>query len=91
MKLYFVTIHTNLYWQLLLLQVALTDIKHYLGLDANIITVSSDDFNFLAILLVSFIAGPVFGFISILYMRSLLFFAKLAENIKGNVVFKYAF
>ena len=59
--------------------------------DANIITVSSDDFNFLAILLVSFIAGPVFGFTSILYMRSLLFFAKLADSIKGNVAFKYAF
>ena len=31
------------------------------------------------------------GFTSILYMRSLLFFAKLADSIKGNVAFKYAF
>ena len=59
--------------------------------DTNIITVSSDDFNFLAILLVSFLAGPIFGFVSILYMRSLLFFAKLAQTIKGKIAFKYAF
>ena len=34
------------------------------------------------ILLVSFIAGPVFGFVSILYMRSLLF--KISRSIKGK-------
>ena len=59
--------------------------------DANIISVSSDDFNFLAILLVSFLAGPIFGFVSIIYMRFLLFFAKLAQTIKGKTAYKYTF
>ena len=59
--------------------------------DNNVINVSSDDFNFLTILLVSFLAGPIFGSISILYMRSLLFFAKLTQMIKGKMIYKYAF
>ncbi len=59
--------------------------------DTNIINVSSDEFNFLLILIVSFLAGPVFGFVSILYMRSLLFFAKMARVIKGRLFYKYAF
>jgi CIC family chloride channel protein len=59
--------------------------------DANIISVSSDDFNFLLILIVSFLAGPIFGFVSILYMRSLIFFANLAQKIKGKIAYKYFF
>ena len=59
--------------------------------DTNIINVSSDEFNFLLILIVSFLAGPVFGFVSILYMRALLFFAKMARVIKGRLFYKYAF
>ena len=59
--------------------------------DTNIISVSSDNFNFLTILLVSFLAGPIFGFVSILYMRTLFVFAKLAQIIKGKIAYKYAF
>ena len=59
--------------------------------DTNIISVSSDNFNFLTILLVSFLAGPIFGFVSILYMRTLFVFAKLAQIFKGKIAYKYAF
>ncbi len=59
--------------------------------DTNIIKVSSDDFNFLVMLIVSFLAGPIFGFVSILYMRSLLVFAKIAQKHKGRMIYKYAF
>ena len=38
--------------------------------DANIIDVSTDQFNLLLILVVSFLAGPIFGLIAILYMKS---------------------
>ncbi|MDA9672222.1 chloride channel protein, partial [Paracoccaceae bacterium] len=58
--------------------------------DTNIIKVSSDDFNFLVMLIVSFLAGPIFGFVSILYMRSLLVFAKIAQKHKGRMIYKYA-
>jgi CIC family chloride channel protein len=42
-------------------------------------------------LIVSFLAGPIFGFVSILYMRSLLFFAKIAQKHEERVAYKYAF
>ena len=58
--------------------------------DANIISVSSEQFNLLLILLISFLAGPIFGLIAIIYMRSLLFFAKLASSKKLTVFYKYS-
>ena len=57
--------------------------------DTNIITVSSENFNLLLILVISFLAGPIFGLIAILYMKSLLFFAKLASSEKLSIFFKY--
>ena len=59
--------------------------------DTNIISVSSEEFNLLLILLISVLAGPIFGLIAILYMRSLLFFAKLANSKKLTVFYKYSF
>jgi CIC family chloride channel protein len=59
--------------------------------DTNIISVSSEEFNLLLILLISFLAGPIFGLIAIIYMRSLLFFAKLASSKKLTVFYKYSF
>ena len=57
--------------------------------DTNIINVSSENFNLLLILVISFLAGPIFGLIAILYMKSLLFFGKLASSDKLSVFFKY--
>ena len=59
--------------------------------DANIIDVSTDQFNLLLILVVSFLAGPLFGLIAILYMKSLLLFAKLASSPKLTLLYKYSF
>ena len=59
--------------------------------DANIIDVSTDQFNLLLILVVSFLAGPLFGLIAILYMKSLLLFAKLATSPKLTLLYKYIF
>ena len=59
--------------------------------DTNIISVSSEQFNLLLILLISFLAGPIFGLIAIIYMRSLLLFAKLASSKKLTVFYKYSF
>ena len=57
--------------------------------DANVIAVSPDQFNLLLILLISFLAGPIFGLIAILYMKSLLFFNKLANQNNFNLIYKY--
>ena len=57
--------------------------------DTNIINVSTDQFNLLLILVISFLAGPIFGLIAILYMKSLLLFAKLANSPKLTVIYKY--
>ena len=59
--------------------------------DANIIDVSTDQFNLLLILVVSFLAGPIFGLIAILYMKSLLLFANLASSPKLTLLYKYIF
>ena len=59
--------------------------------DVNIINVSTDQFNLLLILVVSFLAGPIFGLIAILYMKSLLLFAKLATSPKLTLLYKYSF
>ena len=57
--------------------------------DANAIAVSPDQFNLLLILLISFLAGPIFGLIAILYMKSLLFFNKLANQNNFSLIYKY--
>ena len=57
--------------------------------DANVIAVSPDQFNLLLILLISFLAGPIFGLIAILYMKSLLFFNKLANQNNFSLINKY--
>ncbi len=59
--------------------------------DANIINVSNDQFSLLLILVISFLAGPIFGLIAILYMKSLLLFSKLASSSKIKVLPKYFF
>ena len=59
--------------------------------DANIIDVSTDQFNLLLILVISFLAGPIFGLIAILYMKSLLLFANLASSPKLILLYKYIF
>ena len=59
--------------------------------DANIIDVSTDQFNLLLILVISFLAGPIFGLIAILYMKSLLLFANLASSPKLTLLYKYIF
>ncbi len=59
--------------------------------DANIIDVSTDQFNLLLILVISFLAGPIFGLIAILYMKSLLLFANLASSPKLTLLYKYSF
>ena len=59
--------------------------------DAKIIDVSTDQFNLLLILVVSFLAGPIFGLIAILYMKSLLLFANLASSPKLTLLYKYIF
>ena len=57
--------------------------------NTNLIKVSSDNFNLLLILMISFFAGPIFGLIAIIYMRALLLFAKLASSPKLNLISKY--
>ena len=57
--------------------------------DANVIAVSPDQFNLLLILLISFLAGPIFGLIAILYMKSLLFFNNLANQNNFSLIYKY--
>ncbi len=57
--------------------------------NANVIAVSPDQFNLLLILLISFLAGPIFGLIAILYMKSLLFFNKLANQNNFSLIYKY--
>ena len=59
--------------------------------NTNLIKVSSDNFNLLLILMISFFAGPIFGLIAIIYMRALLLFAKLASSPKLNLISKYFF
>ncbi len=58
--------------------------------DTNIINVSPDQFNLLLILLVSFIVGPIFGLISIIYMKSLLYFNNIASRKSFSLIYKYS-
>ena len=58
--------------------------------ESLIFPISKVEFDFLTILYVSFIAGPLFGLIAIIFMNSLIFFNKLSVNFFSNVLLKYA-
>jgi len=58
--------------------------------ESLIFPISKVEFDFLTILYVSFIAGPLFGLVAIIFMNSLIFFNKLSVNFFSNVLLKYA-
>ena len=58
--------------------------------ESLIFPISKVEFDFLTILYVSFIAGPLFGLIAIIFMNSLIFFNKLSVQFFSNVFFRYA-
>ena len=58
--------------------------------ESLIFPISKLEFDFLTILYVSFIAGPVFGLVAIIFMNSLIFFNKLSVKFFSNVFLRYA-
>ena len=58
--------------------------------ESLIFPISKVEFDFLTILYVSFIAGPVFGIVAIIFMNSLIFFNKLSVKFFSNVFLRYA-
>ena len=58
--------------------------------ESLIFPISKVEFDFLTILYVSFIAGPFFGLVAIIFMNSLIFFNKLSINFFSNALLKYA-
>ena len=58
--------------------------------ESLIFPISKVEFDFLTILYVSFIAGPLFGLVAIIFMNSLIFFNKLSVKFFSNVFLKYA-
>jgi len=58
--------------------------------ESLIFPISKVEFDFLTILYVSFIAGPVFGIVAIIFMNSLIFFNKLSVKFFSNVLLRYA-
>ena len=58
--------------------------------ESLIFPISKVEFDFLTILYMSFIAGPLFGLVAIIFMNSLIFFNKLSVNFFSNVLLKYA-
>ena len=58
--------------------------------ESLIFPISKVEFDFLTILYVSFIAGPLFGLVAIIFMNSLIFFNKLSVNYFSNLLLKYA-
>ncbi|MGB0494508.1 MAG: chloride channel protein, partial [Paracoccaceae bacterium] len=58
--------------------------------ESLIFPISQVEFDFLTILYVSFIAGPLFGLVAIIFMNSLIFFNKLSVNFFSNVFLRYA-
>ena len=58
--------------------------------ESLIFPISKVEFDFLTILYVSFIAGPVFGIVAIIFMNSLIFFNKLSGKFFSNVLLRYA-
>ena len=57
--------------------------------ESLIFPISKVEFDFLTILYVSFIAGPLFGIIAIIFMNSLIFFNKLSVTFFSNVFLRY--
>ena len=57
--------------------------------ESLIFPISKVEFDFLTILYVSFIAGPVFGIVAIIFMNSLIFFNKLSVKFFSNVLLRY--
>ena len=58
--------------------------------ESLIFPISKVEFDFLTILYVSFIAGPLFGIVAIIFMNSLIFFNKLSVKFFSNVLLRYA-
>ena len=58
--------------------------------ESLIFPISKVEFDFLTILYVSFIAGPLFGLVAIIFMNSLIFFNKLSVKFFSNVFLRYA-
>ena len=58
--------------------------------ESLIFPISQVEFDFLTILYVSFIAGPLFGLVAIIFMNSLIFFNKLSVKFFSNVLLRYA-
>ena len=58
--------------------------------ESLIFPISQVEFDFLTILYVSFIAGPLFGLVAIVFMNSLIFFNKLSVKFFSNVFLRYA-
>ena len=58
--------------------------------ESLIFPISKVEFDFLTILYVSFIAGPLFGIVAIIFMNSLIFFNKLSVKFFSNVFLRYA-
>ena len=58
--------------------------------ESLIFPISKVEFDFLTILYVSFIAGPLFGIVAIVFMNSLIFFNKTSAKFFSNVFLKYA-
>ena len=57
--------------------------------ESLIFPISKVEFDFLTILYVSFIAGPLFGIVAIIFMNSLIFFNKLSVTFFSNVFVRY--
>ena len=58
--------------------------------ESLIFPISKVEFEFLTILYVSFIAGPLFGIVAIIFMNSLIFFNKLSVKFFTNIFLRYA-
>ena len=58
--------------------------------ESLIFPISKVEFDFLTILYVSFIAGPLFGIVAIIFMNSLIFFNKVSVKFFSSVLLRYA-
>ena len=58
--------------------------------ESLIFPISKVKFDFVTILYVSFIAGPLFGLVAIIFMNSLILFNRLALKFSSNTFLKYA-
>ena len=58
--------------------------------ESLIFPISKVEFDFLTILYVSFIAGPLFGLVAIIFMNSLIFFNKVSVKFFSSVLLRYA-